>query len=49
MLYKSALHGWRSQPAEGRLKSHTKKHLEFEKNAVNHTTFVVWLTSGLGL
>ena len=28
-----------SQLGRGRPKSHTKKHLEFKKNAVNHTTF----------
>ena len=30
--------------SEGQLKSCTKKHLEFEKNAVDHTTFTIWLT-----
>ena len=32
------------QLANGQLKSHTKKHSESENNAVDHTTFLVWLT-----
>ena len=31
-----------SQPVDGQCKSHTKKHLEFENNTVDHTTFLVW-------
>ena len=37
-----------SQLANGQLKSHTKKSLEFENNAVGHTTFLVWLACQLG-
>ena len=37
MQYKSALHGWRSWPVKGQHKNCTKKCLEFEKNAVDHT------------
>ena len=33
-----------SRPADGQHKSHTKKCLEFENNAVGHTTFSGWLT-----
>ena len=31
-----------SLPADSQLKSHTKKCLESENNAVGHTTFLVW-------
>ena len=34
--------------ADGRLKSRTKKRLEFENNAVNHTIFMVQPASRLG-
>ena len=37
------------QPADGRLKSRTKKSSESENNAVSHMTFLVWLTCQLGL
>ena len=32
------------QLANGQHKCHMKRGLEFEKNAVSHTTFVGWLT-----
>ena len=36
------------QPANGRLKSHTKKHSESENNVVGHTTFLVQPACWLG-
>ena len=37
--------GW---PADGQHKCHMKRGLEFEKNAVSHTTFVGQLTMSVG-
>ena len=37
--------GW---PADGQHKSHTKRHLEFKRNVVGHTTFAGWLTMSYG-
>ena len=34
--------------ANSQVKSHTKKHSEYENNAVGHMTFLVWLTCWLG-
>ena len=37
-----------SRLVNGRCKSCTKKHLEFENNTVDHTTFLVWPACRLG-
>ena len=48
MRYSRALYKSESQLADGQLKSHTKKCLEFENNVVGHMTFLVQLTCQLG-
>ena len=48
MRYSSALHKLKSRPANGQLKSHTKKHSESENNVVSCTIFAVWPTCQLG-
>ena len=37
-----------SWPADGQLKSHTKKCSELKNNMVGHTIFAVWPTCWLG-
>ena len=39
IYYSIQWHAVISQPADGQHKSHTKKCLEFENNAVGHMTF----------
>ena len=43
IYYSIQQHAVISWPANGQHKSHTKKHLEFENNAVCHTAFSAWL------